>query len=387
MSDGIDLTASATTTPLAGQPLMPLDLWLRHRKQGPMHAYFERNRFKYKSLSCWAYNIAMGCNHACRFCYVPSTSAIKQAGKLKHYGVTDPDEQWGDYVLLRAWNEKKFRNSVKRAQEIKREELNADGNRAVIFCSTTDPYQTVSVPGDMPRQVLLNGLRRTLVQRALEIILDESDLNVRILTRSPLAREDFALYRRFGHRLVFGMSLPTLNDDLRKLYEPKAPGVQARLRVLEEAKAAGLHVYVAMAPTSPECQEDDLRRTLTAIKSLNPITIFHEPINLRAKNFDRIATHAADLGVSFNKRPLLKENWAAYALWQLQTVESIAGELGVGRQLHLWPDRTLGKRSVWNQARRSVNLPTLDRDFAGHLAWLDRWWDRISEWPKPTRTK
>ena len=40
----------------------------RHRKKGPLHAYFERNRFKYKSLSSWAYNIAMGCNHACRFC-------------------------------------------------------------------------------------------------------------------------------------------------------------------------------------------------------------------------------------------------------------------------------------------------------------------------------
>jgi DNA repair photolyase len=367
---------------LEGQPLKPLDLWGRHRNQGPHHAIVERNRFKYKSLSSWAYNIAMGCNHACRFCYVPSTSTIKKGRELEHYGVTDPDEEWGDYVLLRAWDEKKFRHSVRRAQMLKSEELNADGNRAVIFCSTTDPYQTVAVPGDKPRQVLLNGLRRTLVKRALEVILEESDLNVRILTRSPLAKEDFALYRRFGHRLVFGMSLPTLNDDLRKLYEPKAPGVQARLRVLEEAKAAGLHVYVAMAPTSPECQEDDLRRTLTAIKALEPITIFHEPINLRAENFARIATHAAKLGVKFNQRPLLKENWAAYALWQLRAVESIASDLGVGRRLHLWPDKDLGKRHVWAQAMRSVNLPSNDRDFAEYLKWLKGWWNRISEWPK-----
>ena len=37
---------------------------------------------------------------------------------------------------------------------------------------------------------------------------DHSSLNVRILTRRPLAKLDFDLYRSFGERLVFGMSLP-----------------------------------------------------------------------------------------------------------------------------------------------------------------------------------
>ena len=83
--------------------------------------------------------------------------------------------------------------------------MNKDGNRAVIFCSTTDPYQVLVITGDIERQKLLNGLRRNLVQKALQMILDESDLNVRILTRSPLAKEDFELYARFRHRLVFGM--------------------------------------------------------------------------------------------------------------------------------------------------------------------------------------
>ncbi len=33
------------------------------------------NNFVYKSLSNWAFNIAVGCSHACRFCYVPSAAA------------------------------------------------------------------------------------------------------------------------------------------------------------------------------------------------------------------------------------------------------------------------------------------------------------------------
>ena len=368
---------------LKGKPLKPIDLWGRRKtKNRILGASLQRNNFKYKSLSNWSYNIAVGCNHACRFCYVPDSSVNKQKKKLKSYGIQDPDAEWGDYVLLRGWNEKQFRNSLKRAQKLKAEELNSDGNRAVIFCSTTDPYQTIKADGDLPRQKLLNGLRQTLVRRALEIILNESDLNVRILTRSPLARGDFDLYARFRQRLVFGMSLPTLNDDLRKMYEPKAPGVQKRLETLHLAKDKGLHVYIAMAPTGPECQEGDLERTLEAIKEFKPITIFHEPINLRAKNVERIAVHAGKLGVEFSRRPLLKENWAAYALWQLHAVERIAKTVGVHEQLHLWPDKTLGSRATWNQARRTVNLPASETEYQKHLAWLAGWWTRISEWPK-----
>src|SRR6266850_6163391 len=36
------------------------------------------NNFVYKSLSNWAFNVAVGCSHACRFCYVPSAATIKQ---------------------------------------------------------------------------------------------------------------------------------------------------------------------------------------------------------------------------------------------------------------------------------------------------------------------
>ncbi|HEV7404360.1 MAG TPA: hypothetical protein VGO11_15575, partial [Chthoniobacteraceae bacterium] len=49
------------------------------------------NNFVYKSLSNWAFNVAVGCSHACRFCYVPSAATIKQGPKLAEYGVKNPD--------------------------------------------------------------------------------------------------------------------------------------------------------------------------------------------------------------------------------------------------------------------------------------------------------
>src|SRR5687767_3077128 len=76
----------------------PVDVW-----SSP--AVIHPNNFIYKSLSEWAFNVAIGCAHGCRFCYVPSVATIKQGAKLREYGVRDPDEEWGKYVLLRRWDE------------------------------------------------------------------------------------------------------------------------------------------------------------------------------------------------------------------------------------------------------------------------------------------
>src|SRR5579871_2301692 len=83
------------------------------------------NNFVYKSLSNWAFNVAVGCSHACRFCYVPSAATIKQGPKLAEYGVQDPDAEWGDYVLLRPWDENKFLSSLRTAEETPRSQLKA----------------------------------------------------------------------------------------------------------------------------------------------------------------------------------------------------------------------------------------------------------------------
>lgn len=343
----------------------PVDFW-----HAP--AVIAENHFVYKSLSNWAFNVAVGCSHACRFCYVPSAATIKQGAKLAQYGVKDPDAEWGDYVLLRPWDEQKFLTSLRAAQNTPHKQLKPDGNRAVIYCSTTDPYQVIRHP-DLARQTELADHARLLVRHSLELIRDESTLNVRILTRSPLARADFDLFQSFGKRLVFGMSLPTLRNDLAKVYEPKAPAPSQRLAALRAASEIGLHVYVALAPTYPECDEADLRRTLKAVAELEPITIFHEPINIRAENVARIKAHAVAMGVRLRTEVFAtRESWQNYAVNALHTVSELARELGIEQHLHLWPDKSLGSQAL---ARRMPNP-------AKYLKRLEHWWSRVSEWPK-----
>jgi len=344
------------------------------RRVGMWHApaVIAENNFVYKSLSNWAFNVAVGCSHACRFCYVPSAATIKQGPKLAEFGVKDPDAEWGDYVLLRPWEEDRFLASLRAAENTPRSLLKPDGNRAVMFCSTTDPYQVIYHP-DPEQQRMLAKHSRFLVRRSLELIRDRSTLNVRILTRSPLARADFDLFKSFGARLLFGMSLPTLRNDLAKVYEPKAPAPSQRLATLLAARKAGLHVYVAIAPTYPECDEADLRATLSAVAETEPVTIFHEPINIRAENVERIESQASDLGVRLKTDVFeSREQWQNYAVNALQIVEKIAGELKISDRLHLWPDKSLGNLNVANR------MPNPKE----YMRWLRKNWGRISEWPR-----
>ena len=178
MTIELNSTAPLSLNPPENRPeaTSPVGLWSNPVSVTP-------NNFVYKSLSNWAVNTAVGCSHACRFCYVPSASTIKQKPKLAQFGVSDPDAEWGDYVLLRPWDERTFRVSLDRAENTPHSDLKPDGNRAVFFCSTTDPYQVIRHPDRLQRKSLDSQARSTL-RKFLEMIRDCSTLNVRILTRS-----------------------------------------------------------------------------------------------------------------------------------------------------------------------------------------------------------
>jgi len=328
-----------------------------------------RNNFQHKSLSCWSINPFVGCQHACRFCYVPSVSAIKLKSPLGKLGVEDPDEQWGQYAFLRTWDESAFLKSLAKAERTPVGELPIDGNRAVMLSTTTDAYQTLR--GSNASETLeLNERARVMVRRMLELIRDRSTLNVRILTRSPLARQDFDLYKTFGDRLLFGMSLPTLNDQLARVYEPKAPAPTKRLETLKLAVSMGIPVYVAVAPTYPDEGEEDLAKVLGSVAALQPVTVFHEPINIRAENVERMKLEAQALGFDFMEDVFsTKENWEGYAITQLLTAQTVADKLGLGSVFHPWPDSTLGSKRV------------RDAFGSGYSAWIDECWNRISAWP------
>ena len=156
------------------------------------------------------------------------------------------------------------------------------------------------------------------------------------------------------------------------MYEPRAPAPSQRLTALRAAREAGLHVYVALAPTYPECDEADLRATLKAAAELEPITVFHEPINIRAENVARIEAQASSMSVQLRTEVFAtRETWQDYAVNAMHTVSRLAKELGLERHLHFWPDKSLGSQAL---ADRIPNPRKYRRR-------LEYWWNRVSEWP------
>ena len=133
-------------------------------------------------------------------------------------------------------------------------------------------------------------------------------------------------------------------------------------------------MYVAVAPTYPECDESDLRATLTQVAALEPATIFHEPINIRAENVERISSQAQAAHATLRTDVFeTRARWRLYALESMESMVRISSELGLGRKLHLWPDKSLGSKEEAVAERR---------DPVRYEEWLRGWWEKVSAWPK-----
>ena len=60
--------------------------------------------------------------------------------------------------------------------------------------------------------------------------------------------DDLDLLRAFGTRLSVGFSIPTDDDTVRQIVEPKAPAIPSRWAAVERLSAAGIPVGIAVTP-------------------------------------------------------------------------------------------------------------------------------------------
>ncbi len=160
----------------------------------------------------WSLNPYAGCHHACTYCYVPNTIHADR-------------RRWGNYVLVK-------RNLL----ALLRKELDRKDVRTVYLSTATDPYQPIEA-------------ERELTRKALKL-LARHDWPVEILTRSPLILRDLDVLDRFTNLRV-GLSVPTLDDELRAILEPGAPAIRARLDTLQRLSQAGLTAFANYAPAYP----------------------------------------------------------------------------------------------------------------------------------------
>jgi DNA repair photolyase len=160
-------------------------------------------------------NPYVGCAHGCRYCY---------AAFMKRF--TGHAEPWGEFLDAKVNAPALLRSQLRRARPGR-----------VLLSSVTDPYQ----PAEKVHR---------LTRRCLESLLDFR-FPVSILTRSPLVLRDLDLLTRFRDVTV-GLSIPTDDDAVRALLEPRSPPIPARIEALEALHAAGVPTYVFDGPLLPQ---------------------------------------------------------------------------------------------------------------------------------------
>lgn len=163
-------------------------------------------------------NPYVGCLHACVYCY---------ACFMKRF--TEHVEDWGKFVDVKI-------NAPELILATSRK-LNKYHGKAITFGSVTDVYQAVEKKYQLTRCILEK--------------LIPFDINLGIMTKSDLVTRDIDLLQQFKNCTVT-ISLSTLDDNVRKLFEPCAPPVQNRIAALQALHRAKINTVLFIAPIFPD---------------------------------------------------------------------------------------------------------------------------------------
>lgn len=169
------------------------------------------------SGEAWSVNPYAGCAHACSYCYVPDTIKAER-------------RNWGTYVMVKKDLPTRLALAVQRSRR-----------HTVYFSTATDPYQPAEAEHRITRKCLQ--------------VLVRKDWPIEVLTRSPLVTRDLDLLAQFSQVRV-GLSIPMLDDRLRKVLEPNAPPIAARLRTLRRLSDAGIPTFANYTPACPPTTHD-----------------------------------------------------------------------------------------------------------------------------------
>lgn len=324
--------------------------------EDPTKAILSESGLNSKHLCDYVVNVATGCRHGCKFCYVPSTPNIRTRPDMlkEEVDVDNGQKEWGNYVLYRDGLGEKLDAHLDRKRTW-RETERGQGIVGVSF--STDCY--------------MDG-RAGRITRNVVNALTKHEKYTRVLTRNPiLALQDLDVFKNAGKYVTIGSSIPCMDQNQVGAIESNAPAPDHRLRGLKKFNEHGVQTFVSMSPTYPTQDKDDLREQLERVAECEPAVVFHEPINPRGGNFEMTIQAARDDGeeelASSLEELRKRDKWIEYATNHLQWVQEIGNDLGL--PVHLWPDKKLIKhvsdeKAVWLQSWRDRQSPEefADRD-------------------------
>lgn len=159
-------------------------------------------------------NPYVGCFHGCRYCY---------ATFMKRF--TGHTEAWGSFVDVKV-----------NSPEVLQRQLQRKARGRVMISSVTDAYQPIEA-------------KYKLTRKCLEVLL-QYQFPVDILTKSPLVLRDLDLIKEFKD-IEVGVTVTTNDEKIRKVFEPQAPSITARINTLKKLHNNGINTYAFIGPVLP----------------------------------------------------------------------------------------------------------------------------------------
>jgi DNA repair photolyase len=198
-------------------------------------------------MGFWSINPYIGCAFGCAYCYARYTHRYVMERAATDEKMTD--------VLGEAYNRLPpwlaFERNIfvkKNAPEVlsrtlrfgSERHLKLLGGETIVIGTATDPYQPAE--------------RRFRITRGiLEVLAEHPGLSVTIITKSPLITRDIDLLSRINRLsdLSIHISLITLDRDLARRIEPRAPTPESRVRALARLREAGIDAGINCMPVLP----------------------------------------------------------------------------------------------------------------------------------------
>jgi len=218
-------------------------------------------------LGDYCINPYVGCSHACVYCYADSLTRK----------FTKHTENWGEFVDVKI-----------NAPEVLRREVLSKKKGTVFISSLTDPYQPLEKKYELTR-------------RCLEILL-RNNFSVCIQTKSSLVLRDLDLLKKFKEKCEVGFTITTLDEKIRKDFEPFSSPVEEKLEALKILKENGIKTYAFFGPVLPYLSDKSLDEYF---KTLSPFTdcFWVDKINLKPGVWEKLEKVLKD------KYPELVERW------------------------------------------------------------------------------
>ena len=124
----------------------------------------------------------------------------------------------------------------------------------IAIGTNTDPYQPIEKSHE--------------IMRACLKVLSDFNHPVGIVTKGPLIERDIDILSDMAARglVRVGLSVTTLDPELSRKMEPRAPSPARRLKAIERLSAAGISVRIMTSPIVPAINDHEIEALLKAGK-------------------------------------------------------------------------------------------------------------------------